>query len=397
MYEQEPEKDVTKEPEQLFWPFVISAVIVFIQYFILHNYVTAVLSAIGAMAYIGFCLQMGSIDFEHKAFRMDALTPNEDKYYTGGIYFIWWPFQRFVKIQTEPIEIDIEKQEIITDEKGGDSKAAIIANAFVYLYTPSNAADLIKFAKFAPEIKHEKNGGVEFGNFFKPHIVSMIRRVSGSNAWSSIQKDSPEFKAAVHEAILHGDEDNPMKKAGIPTVQVSFESLDLGELSKNITRKQIAEYEKQETEKRADAAKYLTERNADAAKYATERQAEADATATRKKRAAEIEMKKKEVDEVGNAEVEIKKKRLQAMDEHPEMAKIDVYREASSQAKGLLLSMSSDVQKDVARLGGMDEMIKYIPFILVRQFLDLDDNKKKLWIDAATKDMDDIVKQKTKK
>lgn len=356
-----PEEDVFKDPSPLIVPILGSAIIFVV--LLATSLATAIFFAFCATAYIAFCIFIaGKISFEEQAFIINGATPDENKYYSGGYYFIWVPYQRFNKIQIEPFQIDIPKQHIISAAKGSYSSAVPELNTYFYFRPPRTTKGLIDFRRNTPTDKEL------FNAFFINHVLSCVRSISGKFTWHEIAIDSPAYTAALHDEILHGGIDNVVQKAAIEELSITNQEVALPEeLKKSISMPQIAVYKKTATEIEAEGEKYrLT------------KVGEGDAAAIKSK---------------GTQEVAIKKTRLAAMAKHPEMAQIDVYREATERAGTLIMSLNAGDRDALGQIGTVDDMIKKVSLPVLAQFVGMSEDQQ---MEVLKKIADNQSQQKKK-
>lgn len=185
---------------------------------------------------------------ERKGIKVTLETPDEENMYTGGVYWQWFPFQRFYLFPTEPVIIDIPEQQVVTAEeivtigekKKVYSEADIGVNAVLYFFWPDTPKGLCEAYKKAPNpFDSEK-----LFKFFEPSLAAMVRGVAGDFSWLKIRMNNFEYIDALQKEVLNNKK-GPISKAGITDFSIENKSVKLPPtLEALITKEQEATYEK---------------------------------------------------------------------------------------------------------------------------------------------------------
>lgn len=200
-----------------------------------------------------------NITVKEKGVRETLSTLDERYIYTGGYYWRWFLFQRFHLFTTEPVVIDIPKQEVLTAKKTMfvDGREEVYAganikiDAVLYFFWADTPKGLCAACRKAPPPTNEN----KLYDFFEPSLAAMIRGVAGDYSWLTVRMNDRDYVNALQREVRNNKE-GPISQAGITDFSIENKEVTLPpELEKLITAEQRAALEKRAGEIKADLEK----------------------------------------------------------------------------------------------------------------------------------------------
>ena len=198
---------------------------------------------IAVIVYSVACLK--TITPEEKGIKMTLNTLDEKYMYTGGLYWRWFFFQRFCLFPTEPLIIDIPRQEVVTAEevittsegkRKVYSEATIGIDAVLYAFWSDTPEGLCEAYRKAPNPFNPD----KLYRFFEPSLAAMIRGVAADFSWLRVRMNDRDYVDALQKEVRDNKE-GPISKACITDFSIENKEVKLPpELEKLITAEQEA-------------------------------------------------------------------------------------------------------------------------------------------------------------
>ena len=213
---------------------------------------------IAVIVYSAACLK--NITVKEKGVKETLSTLDEEYMYTGGYYWRWFLFQRFHLFSTEPLIINIPRQDVVTAEeiiitsegkRKVYSEAKIGIDAVLYAFWSNTPMGLCEACRKAPN-PFDKDKLYEF---FEPSLAAMIRGVAADYSWLRVRMNDRDYVDALQKEVRDNKE-GPISKACITDFSIENKEVKLPlELNKLITAEQEAVYEKAAGEIKAELKK----------------------------------------------------------------------------------------------------------------------------------------------
>ncbi|MBW6441068.1 SPFH domain-containing protein [Patescibacteria group bacterium] len=207
------------------------------------------------IVYSAACLK--NITPEEKGIGITLSTPEmrkDDKVYSGGVYWRWFPLQWFYLFPTEQTIINIPRQSVVTAEKIIPStnehnverpakvytEANIDVDAVIYFFWPNTASDLCEAYRNAPSPYNL----AKLFEFFKPYLSSKVRETIGQCSWLEVRMSTPNYRKIMYEAIA-SDKEGAFSKSRITKFNIENELVVLPKILEDaISKEQVAMFNK---------------------------------------------------------------------------------------------------------------------------------------------------------